>query len=419
MAAAIADASQSASRPHKEHKEHKEKHHSDHKDKHSVHKDKHSDHTDKNDHSDKHKGHKVVVKSPRRTGDNVDPPTRNVASRQAETPPISLQRTLHPSELALSKLTPSVRSSSSVAGYKSDRPALQMVRRKDPLDLCNEVIAALRGRDTLVRKINADNDDPFRKEPGHSMREDKSGSYARKKFFFRAWPKGKSSSNRTRKFFKAWALLLKIRGRVGDEDGDGDEEENIGTSWLKQGGFGVQQHQTAKRALDQDSQLTQAKYCPEVAANMIWQVKGQSSIWEIEKLHRVEKYRGLLSRLMVPEYGTTDYEDLVTRPSRHSKNSIREDAQKKQSKTTAPAAAPEVNHDPYYFKDGQAQLRQSDFRFPDIVPSLEKGRFTVEECKSAQDKECSPNPKWVKKFGVAESNRQRRGSSSEQVPFWF
>merc|ERR1711865_1334267 len=71
------------------------------------------------------------------------------------------------------------------------------------------------------------------------------------------------------------------------------------------------------KASEQDSPRTAVRYCPGAAADPLWKVKAESSRDPIVQVERIEKYRGILGKLMVPDYTQEDIaSDLIPRPSR-------------------------------------------------------------------------------------------------------
>merc|ERR1712129_350024 len=71
------------------------------------------------------------------------------------------------------------------------------------------------------------------------------------------------------------------------------------------------------KASEQDSPRTVVRYCPDSATNQVWKAKADSSHSPIEHVERLEKYRGIMGKIMVPDYTKEDItSDLILRPSR-------------------------------------------------------------------------------------------------------
>lgn len=266
------------------HKDHHKEHHKDH------HKDKHKDHHDRHGHKEHFtpepkQGQRCVFQSSSQRssnmpGMNATPQSLPIVSRSPEkyasnatATSSNNNATMRPEELATalrSALRPRLTSSGNISMISSEMyapqrngPAPVKTIRKDPGDLCNEVKATLSAHDTFVRKVTHEdglNPGSNQLDIGYSLK---------------------------------------------------DELRCCRSIPVKTGKVEVQQEQICRKHLH---------FHKDCADDPIYRVKVESTRAPIEEIGRKEKYRGIMGKLMVPDYTQEDTTaDLVSRPPRFPK----------------------------------------------------------------------------------------------------
>lgn len=320
--------------------------------------------------------------------------------------------TLRPEQVAALRT-----SSQSMGTTVAKKLPFTMVRRKDPLDLCNEVITTLRNHDTMIRNVQGNIVRKIRSEVGESMKEDrrrngpKAAKAFRTKFLMRAWW-------RLTKSGQAFSEMQKPAQGKTDAEAEKDAESES-----------AEKPQPRRRPVCQHScrgpaeisALEKSRYDPEETLAALWRVREESSWYPIGQVLRVEKHRGLMGKLLVPDYTKEDYDDLITRPARFP------------SRSRMALDSRNLPGEEELFDKEQAEkipepttLKPQDFRNEEITVTLERPRNHCAFFKGQTDKEKEMErtceAKWSEKFGKGDTKggahipQQRK---IQKVPHWF